>query len=209
MTVIHYRRGKPVNKKIILLLILSVAIILPLTAFDTSKIETAFLFSTSDISLDLEGYEGGLGLKWKYNNLALRTSAHLLLDYSTDNDAGTSEQGWGLGTTFEWHFKDGRVSPYTGFGLCYDHTNEKIQVDSANWTEDIMDTLTFGPILGGEIKVLDNLSIFAEYQLGMIFEWPTYKTTTDNDTVTEKADEGWLLDLGLGNQGMLGLVVYF
>ncbi|WP_028974593.1 outer membrane beta-barrel protein [Spirochaeta cellobiosiphila] len=197
------------NKKYLVTLTLSLLFIWPLAAIDTSKIETGFLFSTSDISLDLEGYEGGLGIKWLYENMALRTSAHLLLDYSTDNDPGISEQGWGLGTTFEWHFKEGRVSPYTGFGLCYDHSSEKIQTDSTNWTEDIMDKVTFGPILGGELTVLDNVSLFAEYQLAMIFEWPTKKTTTDNNTKTTKEDEGWLLDLGLGNQGMLGIVIYF
>jgi hypothetical protein len=128
-----------------------------------------------------DAFLAGLGLKyWIGDKAALRA----LLEFSLDNPgAGTTTTVFGVGGAFEYHFIKGKVSPYTGANL-------GLQVTSVTGAATDL-TLFLGGILGAEVRVLDYLGMFAEYNLRLTFNEPALN-----------------IDLALGNGGSLGVILY-
>jgi hypothetical protein len=127
-----------------------------------------------------DAVSAGLGLKyWLGQKAALRA----VLDFThySDSDTNASDTAFGLSGTFEYHFVKGKVSPYTGglFGV-------RMQTGDTNDLD-----LYLGGILGVEVRVLDYLGLFAEYDLRLHMNEPEF----------------WI-DLGLGNNAQLGVIVY-
>jgi hypothetical protein len=95
---------------------------------------------------------GGLGMKlW----LGEKTAVRALLDLEHTNDSVTTSTWIGASGAFEYHFLQRRVSPYGG-GLA----GLTLETGAAN---DL--GLYFGALLGAEFELVENLNLFAEYNL--------------------------------------------
>jgi hypothetical protein len=122
----------------------------------------------------------GIGLKyWIGNKSAVR--ALLDFDHYRDSTLDITRTFFGLSGAFEYHFKTGKVSPYTG-GLA----GVRIQTGDTSDLE-----LALGGLLGVEVRFMDVLGLFGEYTLQFRINDP----------------ETWF-DLGAGNGGSIGVVVY-
>ena len=127
-----------------------------------------------------DGLSAGLGLKyWLGDKTALR--ALLDFEYYRDTAADTRDTFFGLSGAFEYHFTKGKVSPYTG-GL----VGLRIQGGDASNLG-----LLLAGLFGVEVRVLDALGLFAEYNLSVFIDEP------DTNIV-----------LGAGNNAAIGVVVY-
>jgi len=142
------------------------------------------IFNVTDILLDIgeyiDGVQGGLGLKyWLGDKMALRA----LLDvyHNSDSAAGTSTTTFGLSGAFEYHFTKGKVSPYTG-GLL------GVSITTGD-TSDL--DLYLAGILGAEVRVLDYLGLFGEYNLRLRVNEPDF----------------WI-EMIQGNNLQIGVIVY-
>jgi hypothetical protein len=137
------------------------------------------LLGTVSESSDTELF--GLGLKyWLGEKAALRA----LLEFDFNNDgAGTSTTLFGLSGAFEYHLVKGKVSPYTG-GIA------GIEIDAQTGAATNL-AFFLGGLLGVEVRLLDYLGLFAEYNLRLTFAEPQVD-----------------IELGLGNAGQIGVIVY-
>jgi len=128
-----------------------------------------------------DGLSAGLGLKyWLGDKSALRA----LLEFEYDETGtGTSTTAFGFSGAYEYHFVKGKVSPYTG-GLA----GVEITAVTANPTNL---ALYLGAILGAEVRVLDYLGLFGEYNLRLTVDEPALN-----------------IGLALGNGAALGVIVY-
>jgi hypothetical protein len=122
--------------------------------------------------------QGGLGMKVW---LGEKAAVRALVDFLYENLSGTSTTTFGLGGAFEYHLLQSRVSPYLGAlaGLT-------VQTGAAN---DL--GLYIGALLGVEFELIENLHLFGEYGL-----------------VVDINEPDFTIDLGLGNNGQVGIVVY-
>ena len=150
--------------------------------------DVGLLFNVPSILLELQSYQGGLGLKIGSGPWAFRAGADVMYN-SAANSSNVS------GTfAIEYHFLTGPISPYVG------------AVVGAGWTyqQDVMSDipLSAGGIAGVEIFVFDFLSVYAEYAIS-----GTLSLT--QDLQTNSWSKSFLVDSGLGNSGTLGIVVYF
>jgi hypothetical protein len=103
-----------------------------------------------------------------------------LIDFSRASDTDTTT--FGLGAAYEYHLTQARVSPYLG-GLA------GLNIDSTAGTTDTV--FYFGPMLGAEFQLVEGVSLFGEYVLTARF-----------------ADPDFFIDLGLGNNSAVGIIVY-
>ncbi len=143
------------------------------------------IFNVPDILMAVgesnDGLMAGLGLKyWLKEKSAVRG----LLEFTLLNPgAGTTTTTFGVDAAYEYHFVKGKVSPYTG-GIA------GIEIRSVTGNPVTMG-LILGGILGVEVRVLDYLGLFAEYNLRIFYSDPEFD-----------------LVLGMGNNASLGIVVY-
>ena len=111
-----------VNKKCFLfILIFIIGFIYNMNAFAQEKREkpkifsiedknnTGLIFNVNDILMDIESYQGGVGIKYFYKD---KTAYRGSLDFSYSDSSST----WvfNLGNSIERHLIEGRVSPYIG-----------------------------------------------------------------------------------------------
>ena len=166
----------------------SLLFLISMTAFSQETSESLFektgiIFGFQDLlnPKDFEdGYQTGVGVKaWLSDSSALRVLLRFQLIPTTD----PSTSHFGLGAAYEHHFVQGTVSPYLGA-----FAGTSVVTDGGGSTVD----LYFGGIFGGEMKLLDYLNIFGEYNL--IF------------TVN---DDGFGIDFGTGNNAHFGFILYF
>ena len=141
------------------------------------------IFNIFDLTANLidehaDNVQGGLGMKhW----LGEKTAVRALLDLEHTNDSVTTSTWIGASGAFEYHFLQRRVSPYGG-GLA----GLTLETGAAN---DL--GLYFGALLGAEFELVENLNLFAEYNL-----------------LVEINEPDFTIDLGLGNSGQIGIIVY-
>jgi hypothetical protein len=137
------------------------------------------LWDFGDVS-SADGLSSGLGIKyWLGDNMAIRGLLDFL--YDRNSAADTTDTFFGLSGAFEYHFVSGRVSPYAG-GL----VSVRIQGgDVSNLG------LLLGGLFGVELRVMDVLGLFGEYQLGLFADEP----------ITQ-------IFLRAGNNAAFGVVVY-
>lgn len=169
--------------------------------FDPAKPAVGFVFNTDSILFDVESYQAGLGAKIRVGPGAWRPFADVF--FSTVS----STFSLGLGAAYERHLKPGRVSPYVGGLLNVDFLHKMTATDADNWTRNIDLAFTGGALAGVEFFILQNLSIFAEYNLAANLQLGI-DTTSAAGTVTTTTDLAFTLDSKIGNAGKLGVVVY-
>jgi hypothetical protein len=160
------------------------------------------VFNTDDITLDLESYQGGVGIKWLRRTWGIRSVMDLF--YSSESKTFSSI----LGGTLEYHLATGLVSPYLGAYLSSGVTTQRTEIDDENWTEFLTIPTSAGALFGAEVWVFDFLSAFVEYSLGLelVFDKTTESVGGDRSSESEW---DYLIGTGLGNEGRIGLVVYF
>lgn len=162
-----------------------------------------FLFNTSNLFLDIESYQAGVGTKLLLqNDVALR----FLIDLFYANNSNTFSGA--LGVTFEKHFNPGRVSPYWGGFIEAGLLSQKTEVDSDNWTKNLSFPIGLGGVLGVEFFILEFLSVFAEYTLSFngVF---VFGSSSDAGVVTkDDMDLQYSIDSGIGNDSKLGITIY-
>jgi len=130
------------------------------------------------IDAHTDNVQGGLGMKlW----LGEKTAVRALLDLEHTNDSVTTSTWIGASGAFEYHLLQRRVSPYGG-GLA----GLRLETGAAN---DL--GLYFGALLGAEFELVENLNLFAEYNLLVSINEPEFT-----------------IDLGLGNNTQIGIIVY-
>ena len=103
-----------------------------------------------------------------------------LVDFSRASDTDTTT--FGVGAAYEYHLTRTRVSPYLG-GLA------GLNIDSTAGTTDTV--FYVGGMLGAEFQLVEGVSLFGEYALTFEF-----------------ADPDFFIDLGLGNNAAVGIIVY-
>ena len=159
------------------------------------------LFNTSNILLDLSGYQSGVGVKLKAEDYSLRGLVRL--SYESADDVFESE----LGIAFERPYFEGRVSPYWGMELKGGYSLDKDEVTSDDWESDSVITSSLSVVFGAELYVFDFLSLFAEYSLGGSLSRTTHTSVASGDK-TETTNLNYYLGTGLGNSASIGVVIY-
>jgi hypothetical protein len=163
-----------------------------------------FIFNASNLLLDLNAYQGGVGGKLDFGDYALRA----LLSFQLANSQAESTQNdidLTLGIAAEFPFFQGRVSPYWGGFIDGTVTSEKRESAAGDVSSTLVLSGSVGPLLGAELAIFDFLSAFAEYQLSF-----GISRTTTEDEATDTSDEttNYNLATELGNAGSLGIVIY-
>jgi hypothetical protein len=154
----------------------------------TGQNDLGLIFNSSNILLGLESYQAGIGGKMAWGNLALRGVVGL-------GFIGASQAfSVDFGLAIENHFLPGAISPYYG---AFARVGYNLQPD-------VLSIIPFsvGAIIGVEVFLFDFLSVFAEYSLAATF------TKTD-DLITDESTLDWIIDAKMGNNSMIGVVVYF
>lgn len=146
------------------------------------------IFNTSDLLLDLESYQAGLGAKIGWGDLCLRG----LFDFTVNG----SSQSFALnvGAAFEYHLIPGPISPYVGASAGGGYMTQSNITSAA--------TFSLGALAGVEVFIMDFLSVFAEYALEADFT-----NTTDLQSSQKTFD--YLINTKMGNNAKLGIVIYF
>lgn len=169
---------------------------------DDKKLHMGFIFSTPNILLDIDEYNGGVGFKMKFPDFSLRFMGDF--GYSSSTDIISFD----LGASIEKPFRDGRISPYIGGGILAGIENERVEIDADNWTTQLTIPFEASGYLGVEFFLLEFLSVFAEYEVALRFN--SIKVSESiNGTVTDTSNWNWDVNTGIGNSGRLGFVIYF
>ncbi|WP_319562184.1 hypothetical protein [Marispirochaeta sp.] len=159
------------------------------------------IFNTSNILLDLNEYQSGVGVKLKANDYALRG----LFNIGYESGADLFEMD--LGLTYEKPFFTGRVAPYWGVAVNGGYSLDRDEYDSDNWNEysDFIGGLS--AIFGTEVYIFDFLSLFAEYSIGFSI---SRATVTQKSSGVESDDTtiNYNIGTGLGNAASIGIVIY-
>ena len=173
------------------------------SSYWTAKKNLGLIFNFDLDNFDFESYQGGVGAKYYIGQkLAYRG----LFSYQYINNSHSTKLT--LGNSLEYHFLDGRLSPYAGGALDLGYGKVKGEIDADNWTEVAIRSMRVGPIIGVEMVVLDWLSLFVEYTVALEFSRTTTRTSIGG-TVTETSGDDFIVNTGLGNDAMIGVVLYF
>jgi hypothetical protein len=162
------------------------------------------LFSVNGITL--EDCQGGVGVAVIMNPMKLRTSADIRYK---DSNINPDELDIGLTGVFEYHLRKGKVSPYIGAFAGYRYEQDKNTVNADNWTKAVDHIIGAGPLVGVEFFILDNVSLFAEYEFAILMTKPSTSVCTSGTVTRTPEDMEFLFDARLGNGAKLGITVYF
>ncbi len=198
-------------KRIILVVIISFAAAATLSAGDkgllegekpeAGKYDMGIIFNTTNVLLDIESYQGGIGMKIGGEKYTYRFLLDLLIN------TGFSPFSISAGAALEKHFISGPISPYWGGLVEVGFTNLKNEIDADNWTQATTVPFTLGGIFGIELFVFEFLSLFVEYNLKLSFAFNINKTSVAG-SVSKDNEFSYTLDLGMGNNSMIGIVIY-
>ena len=162
---------------------------------------TGFIFDTNNILFDIEGYQGGVGFKYRGDSLFYRT----MIDFSFSSS--TNKMIVGRDLALEKHLRTGKISPYWGVFFHIAYESEKFESDPDNWSKLIEYPISTGAILGVEVFLMDFLSFFVEYNLALQFVGVTNQQSVAG-VVTESTTWNYSLSTGIGNNSKLGIVIY-
>jgi len=162
--------------------------LIPNVATAKGPVDAGAIFDTNDLLFGLESYEAGLGAKIGWGKLCLRG----LFDFTING----SSQSYAvdIGTTLEYHFISGPVSPYVGGSVSLGYMTQ------SNVTSAV--TCSLGAVAGIEVFVFDFLSVFAEYEVAA-------DLTNTTDLQTSQSTFDYLISTQMGNSASLGVVIYF
>ncbi len=162
--------------------------LIPNVSTTKGPVDVGAIFNTSNLLFGLESYQAGLGAKIGWGKLDLRG----LFDFTING----SSQSYAvdLGTTVEYHFIPGPVSPYVGASVSLGYMTQ------SNITSAVTGSL--GAVAGIEVFILDFLSVFAEYEVAA-------DLTDTTDLQTSQSTFDYLINTRMGNNASLGVVIYF
>ena len=162
--------------------------LIPNASTTKGPIDIGAIFNTNNLLFGLESYQAGIGVKIGWRKLCLRG----LFDFTING----SSQSYAvdIGTTVEYHFIPGPVSPYVGASVSFGYMTQ------SNVTSAI--TCSLGAVAGIELFIFDFFSVFAEYEVAA-----DLIDTTDFQTSQSTFD--YLINTRMGNSASLGVVIYF
>jgi opacity protein-like surface antigen len=178
----------------------------PLSAAPLEGTRIGLVFCASAFPVAAMAYEGGFGAQIETSKLLGRAGARFAFD---DRGPDPSELGWGLSLAGGYRLAGGPASLYAGAFAEFSHSESKTTVDADDWTTSVASELGFGPLVGVELALLPNLSVFLDYELAFDFSFPSEivsagGTVTRNDEEVER-----LFATRLGNSALIGICVYF
>ncbi len=151
------------------------------------------IFNTSNLLMDISGYQSGFGMKFRGEHFSLRTLLSMGYDSSTEVLDTT------IGVALEKPFFTGRVTPFWGFSLEGGYVEDE---------GDMFDSTTLSAkiaaLLGVEVYILEFLSVFAEYELGASVS----RVEVDQDSGGGSDSTNHAFGTGLGNDASIGIVIY-
>lgn len=159
------------------------------------------IFNTSNILLDLDEYQSGVGIKLRGEDASLR--GLFSISYQSSND----EFDTNMGITYEKPFFSGRVSPYWGIAGKVGLNLDKDEYDADNWVNTTSITGNLSAVFGTEVFIFEFLSVFAEYNLGASVSWAKV-VQSSSGTETESTTTNFSIGTELGNEASLGVVIY-
>ncbi len=163
--------------------------------------KTGFIFNTDNILFDIEGYQGGVGFKYRGESWFYR----FMVDFSLSSS--TNKLVVGSGLAMEKHLRTGKISPYWGLFFHVAYETEKFESDPDNWSKLIEYPISTGGLLGVEVFILDFLSFFVEYNLSLQVTGVTNQQSVAG-LETESTTWNYSLATGIGNSSKLGIVIY-
>lgn len=184
------------------LMLIFLLILHGVNAFSQEKSYTAgFIFNTSNILLDLEEYQSGVGFKLRGEDASLRGL------FSVSYESGNDEFDSNLGITYEKPFFSGRVSPYWGIAGKVGFNLDKDNYDTDNLVNTTTITGNLSAVFGTEVYIFEFLSVFAEYNLGASVSRANV-VQNSSGTETENTTTNFSIGTELGNEASLGVVIY-
>lgn len=192
---------RTVQYGIIVLTLMMVAPALPAEFEAPPANNLGIIFNTSSIQFDLESYQSGIGIKLRKGNVGTRVSADIY--YSN----AFSTFSFDTGATLEYYLRQARVSPYIGGFLRVGLTAQSTKTDEDNWTRDTNIPAAGGGVLGAEVFITEFLSVFGEYSATAELLVSVAQTSTAG-SLTSAQTYSLLFDLKIGNDAMLGIVLY-
>lgn len=159
------------------------------------------IFNTSNILLDLEEYQSGVGIKLRGEDYSIR--GLFSVSYESSNDEFVTN----MGITYEKPFFPGRVSPYWGIAGKLGLNLDKDEYDADNWVNTTTVTGNLSAVFGTEVYIFEFLSVFAEYNLGTSVSWAKV-VQSSSGTETESTTTNFSIGTELGNEASLGMVIY-
>lgn len=188
---------------VLVLLIISVGFSYLYAEEEKKSIPWGFIFNTSNLLLDIDSYQAGVGIKALYdNNIAIRYLGDIF--YSNSSNAFSTT----LGAAFEKHFRKGRISPYWGGFIEAGYIGQETIEDVNNWTKNKLFPLSIGGILGVEVFLLEYISVFAEYKLSLKGTISLESSSTFGNVTKNEAVFNYSIDSGIGNNSSIGIVIY-
>lgn len=157
------------------------------------------VFNYAGSSINLESYQGGLGFKLQKAEIGHRIHADAF--FALDSNI----IDLGIGYTRERHLHSGIAEPYLGFTVRTQIVRRRNELGGDSWQSTISIPLAVGPVLGVELRPTEFLGIFAEYEL---IASASAEITRSSEGGTDTQFDAFA-DAAMGNNGRIGLVVYF
>jgi len=165
-------------------------------------VDLGILFNTNDLLLDLEGFQGGVGVKVNLNDWMVRGTADLVLSNQLDPLLLS------LGAVLEHHLWPGPISVYWGPAAELGFITILLsKTDDDNWTRTSSVPLSLGCVFGIELFLFEALSVFVEYQAALELGISRTRVSTAG-SVSSTAEFNYNVDVGMGNNAMFGIVFY-
>ena len=162
----------------------------------------ALPISAGNILLDIDEYQGGVGVKFLYPDYALRAS--IGGGYSSaDGSLDIAVTG-----TFEKPFFIGRITPCWGVNAVLGYDQERSAVDADNWSMTQAVSASVGGVLGLEFHVTDAVSFMVEYELAASLAWAGSSSAADGVVTPGDSTVNYDVSTRLGNGGGIAIVLY-
>ncbi len=163
-----------------------------------------FIFNAKNLLLDIESYQGGIGLKYRFDDVStLRT----LIDFYYSNSYDTFSTMGGI--TYENHFLNiDRFSPYWGLSANCGYISQSDFIDETYY--EIISEVPFGAeaLFGIEFFFNSFITIFAEYSLSANFIYSRTETVADGYSTISDPEYQTIIDTGIGNNASIGITIY-
>jgi hypothetical protein len=159
------------------------------------------IFNTSNILLDLEEYQAGVGLMMLGESHSFRGS------FGFSYESAANFLGMNISFAYLRPIIKGRVTPYWGVGVTMGYSFDKDTYDADDWQSIHSFEGGVSAVLGVEVFVFDFLSLFAEYDLGVSIAWSKV-VQSSSGIESDSQSFNYSLGTGIGNGASIGVVVY-
>lgn len=174
---------------------------------ETSQLDKALIFNIDNIISNIHSYQGGLGYQFGNDKWSIRIMYDLSYTNIEMNNHHLSNR---LGMTYNRYLNTAFISPYIGMGTALSHNYRRSNSPStSDYGEFNEFEVSAGPIMGTELKIHENISLFIEYQLMLSLNWGKRKYSYNGYINKDQIPISVYIDSGMGNWGMIGLCIYF